>query len=340
MVAHTATAPSGDSRSGTVKAFGAVAAWYVSTVVLITMNKVLMREHFRLPVFLTFLHMLVSYAWCEFSAELGWGVRAPLKTRADAAKVFVLAQTLAVSVVLAVASFKYVEVSLEQALAASTPAFTACAGVVILGKRERSRVWLTLVPVVGGAAMSAGGDPKFHALGVALVVVSNVARATKSCMQEMLLNKETALDSMNLLRWMSLFSMATLFPMALVLEGGTEIVERLSYVYNDRTLGAALVANCTGAFMVNLSQFMVTAHVGALSMQVLGNLKNVFTSSVSVVVFQNAITAQGVVGYAITMLGAFAFGREKHRDRIAAAEAKAQSVGEQESEAGDATNKL
>ena len=258
-MAHTATAPSGDSRSGTVKAFGAVAAWYVSTVVLITMNKVLMREHFRLPVFLTFLHMLVSYAWCEFSAELGWGVRAPLKTRADAAKVFVLAQTLAVSVVLAVASFKYVEVSLEQALAASTPAFTACAGVVILGKRERSRVWLTLVPVVGGAAMSAGGDPKFHALGVALVVASNVARATKSCMQEMLLNKETALDSMNLLRWMSLFSMATLFPMALALEGGTEIVERLSYVYNDRTLGAALVANCTGAFMVNLSQFMVTA---------------------------------------------------------------------------------
>ena len=73
-MAHTATAPSGDSRSGTVKAFGAVAAWYVSTVVLITMNKVLMREHFRLPVFLTFLHMLVSYAWCEFSAELGWGL--------------------------------------------------------------------------------------------------------------------------------------------------------------------------------------------------------------------------------------------------------------------------
>ena len=119
MVAHTATAPSGDSRSGTVKAFGAVAAWYVSTVVLITMNKVLMREHFRLPVFLTFLHMLVSFCWCEFSANAGWSRRAPLKSWRDALKVFALSQTLAVSVALAVASFKYVEVSLEQALAAS-----------------------------------------------------------------------------------------------------------------------------------------------------------------------------------------------------------------------------
>jgi drug/metabolite transporter (DMT)-like permease len=33
------------------------------------------------------------------------------------------------------------EVSLEQALAASTPAFTALLGVALLGKREKWRVW-------------------------------------------------------------------------------------------------------------------------------------------------------------------------------------------------------
>ena len=83
----------------------------------------------------------------------------------------------------------------------------------------------------------------------------------------------------------------------------------------DGALAAALVANCTGAFAVNLTQFMVTAHVGALYMQVLGNLKNVFTSTVSVFVFRNAVTPMGVVGYAVTMLGAYAFGREKRRER-------------------------
>ena len=44
--------------------------------------------------------------------------------------------------------------------------------------------------------------------------------------------------------------------------------------------------------MVNLFQFQVTENVGALSMQVLGNLKNVFTSTVSVFVFRNAVTSQ------------------------------------------------
>ena len=60
----------GVTKGSRVKALGAVAAWFVSTVILISSNKVLMREHFRLPVLLTFLHMIVSFAWCEFSSEM------------------------------------------------------------------------------------------------------------------------------------------------------------------------------------------------------------------------------------------------------------------------------
>ena len=96
-------------------------------------------------------------------------------------------------------------------------------------------------------------------------------------------------------------------------------------MYGNRRLSAALAANCSGAFLVNLTQFAVTGEVGALSMQVLGNVKNVFTTVVSVFVFQNPISAQGVIGYTITTLGAFAFGREKQKER---AEAAAGTAGE------------
>ena len=305
-----------------LRAVAAVAGWYCSTVVLITTNKLLMSTDFGLPVFLTFLHMLVSFCWCEFSANAGWSRRAPLKSWRDALKVFALSQTLAVSVALAVASFKYVEVSLEQALAASSPAFTAAAGVVILGKRERAKIWITLVPVMGGAMLAAGGEPRFHALGVCLVFASNVARGVKSCLQELLLGKQAGLDSMSLLRWMSLFSMTTLLPMACVLEGPGVIATKLAFVRENRKLGVSLLANCSGAFLVNLTQFAVTGEVGALSMQVLGNVKNVFTTTVSVFVFQNPVSAQGVLGYTITTLGAFAFGREKQKERAEAAVAR------------------
>ena len=47
----------------------------------------------------------------------------------------------------------------------------------------------------------------------------------------------------------------------------------------------------------------VTKYVGALSMQVLGNVKGVFTAVASVLIFQNKVTAIGVMGYAITIFG-------------------------------------
>ena len=124
------------------------------------------------------------------------------------------------------------------------------------------------------------------------------------------------MDSLNLLRWMSVFSMTTLLPLSFAIEGPLFIIERLRYVYHDERLLMALVANCCGAFMTNLTQFMVTEYVGALSMQVLGNLKNIFTSGVSVFIFGNVVTAQGIFGYAITMMGAAIYHREKSKPEV------------------------
>jgi drug/metabolite transporter (DMT)-like permease len=188
----------GGEWDATYKPLCAIVAWFLSTVVLISINKMLMGEAFKLPVFLTFLHMLVSFVWCEFSAEMGWTERIGITTWKVVGNVFFLSQTLALSVALSVASLAYVEVSLEQALGASTPAFTAILGVVILDKHEKSRVWLTLLPVVGGAVVSAGAEPTPHVIGITMVFLSIIARGTKSCMQELLLGS----DAMVRWRWL------------------------------------------------------------------------------------------------------------------------------------------
>jgi hypothetical protein len=64
-------------------------------------------------------------------------------------------------------------------------------------------------------------------------------------------------DSLNLLRWMSAFSMVTLLLVSYWLEGPVLIHDRLVFVYNDRMLLFLVVTNCCGAFMVNLTQFLV-----------------------------------------------------------------------------------
>jgi len=242
-------------------------------------------------------------------------------------KIFALSQTFAVSIVAAVASLEYLEVSFEQAIAACTPAVTAFMGMVILRKREHWRVWASLTPVILGGIVTAGAEPTFHAKGLALVLASMVARATKSCLQELLLSSAESseggkdggvqqsekLDSLNSLRWMSLMSVCTLLPASVEFEGVCAIKAALRSAYEENDLAWALCANCAGAFLVNISQFLVTQHVGALSMQVLGNVKTIVTVVFSVVIFKNVVGLRSLLGYALTLIGCFVYLREKRR---------------------------
>ena len=252
---------------------------------------------------------------------------------------FALSQTFAVSIVSAVASLEYLEVSFEQAIAACTPAVTAFLGVLILRKREHWRVWLSLTPVIAGGLVTAGAEPTFHGKGLALVVGSMVARATKSCLQELLLSgaeeknslqspgaggkqfvAKEKFDSLNSLRWMSLMSVCTLLPASVEIEGHCAIKSVLQSAYEDRELALALCVNCAGAFLVNISQFLVTQRVGALSMQVLGNVKTVVTVVFSVFIFKNEVGFRSCLGYALSLAGCFVYLREKRKREMIASQ--------------------
>lgn len=68
-----------------------------------------------------------------------------------------------------------------------------------------------------------------------------------------------------------------------------------------------LTLNVFLAYFVNLANFLVTRHTSALTLQVLGNAKGVIAAGVSVLLFKNQLTSLGVLGYAITVCGVFAY---------------------------------
>lgn len=342
-----------------LKIFLIVIVWYVSTVLLISLNKILMQDtsKFRLPIFLTFMHMCVAYLCCEIvlsfkrrpseavftPTKVGIGIginitttylsaRQNLRSSKQFLNIFVLSHAFAVSIVAAVASLEYLEVSFEQAIAACTPAVTAFMRMVILQKKENLRVNVSLVPVIVGGIVTTGAEPVLHAKGFALALTSMLARATKSCMQELLMSREEVnesggiekdsldetcksakLDSLNTLRWMSLISICILLPASIGIEGAPRIEAALRSAYEKPEVASVLCANCIGAFFVNISQFLVTQHVGALSMQILGNIKIILTVLLSVIIFKNFVGMQSLLGYGLTLMGCFIYLREKLR---------------------------
>lgn len=137
---------------------GLVAAWYSSNIGVLLLNKYLLSNYgFRYPIFLTMCHMtacsLLSYI------AIAWMKMVPMQTirsRVQFLKISALSLVFCFSVVSGNISLRYLPVSFNQAVGATTPFFTAVFAYLMTFKREAWLTYITLVPVVTGVIIASG----------------------------------------------------------------------------------------------------------------------------------------------------------------------------------------
>ncbi|CAI5491998.1 unnamed protein product, partial [Closterium sp. Naga37s-1] len=153
------------------------------------------------------------------------------------------------------------------AIGATTPAFTALFVVIITFRTEAATTYLTLVPVVLGIVIASNSEPSFHLLGVIMCFASTAARALKSVVQGLLLTSDSEkLHSMNLLLYMSPLAVVMLLPASLFIEGNVLAVV-VAKARESPWILVYLVANAAFAYFTNLTNFLVTKHTSALTLQ-------------------------------------------------------------------------
>ncbi|OMP06012.1 hypothetical protein CCACVL1_01755 [Corchorus capsularis] len=201
------------------------------------------------------------------------------------------------------------------AVGATTPFFTAMFAYLMTFKREAWVTYGALVPVVTGVVIASGGEPGFHLFGFIMCISATAARAFKSVLQGILLSSEgEKLNSMNLLLYMSPIAVLVLVPTALIMEPNV-LEATLSLGRQHKYMWLLLLVNSTMAYSANLSNFLVTKHTSALTLQVLGNAKGAVAVVISILLFRNPVTVVGIAGYTMTVLGVVAYGEAKRRFR-------------------------
>jgi hypothetical protein len=144
-----------------------------------------------------------------------------VRSRAQLAKVTVLALVFCVTIVLGNVSLRFIPVSFSQAIGATTPAFTALLSLMMLRARESGRTYFALVPIIAGIVIASGAEPRFHAIGFLAAVAATAGRALKSVVQGLLLaDASERLDSMSLLLYMAPIAALALVPAVIVFEPG------------------------------------------------------------------------------------------------------------------------
>ncbi|CAM8974472.1 unnamed protein product [Rhodiola kirilowii] len=113
-----------------------------------------------------------------------------IRSRVQFMKIAALSLVFCASVVSANISLRYLPVSFNQAIGATTPFFTAVFTYLMTMKREAWLTYATLVPVVVGVVIASEGEPSFHLFGFLMCVGATAARALKSVLQGILLSSE------------------------------------------------------------------------------------------------------------------------------------------------------
>ncbi|XP_047323431.1 probable sugar phosphate/phosphate translocator At3g11320 [Impatiens glandulifera] len=304
----------GSSRLFTI---GLVASWYSSNIGVLLLNKYLLSNYgFKYPIFLTMCHMtacsLLSYI------AIAWMKMVPMQTirsRVQFMKIAALSMVFCTSVVSGNISLRYLPVSFNQAIGATTPFFTAVFAYFITMKREAWLTYVTLIPVVTGVVIASGGEPSFHLFGFIICIGATAARALKSVLQGILLSSEgEKLNSMNLLLYMAPIAVVLLLPATLYMEENV-VGLTLALAKEDIRIIWYLLFNSALAYFVNLTNFLVTKHTSALTLQVLGNAKGAVAVVVSILIFRNPVSVTGMLGYSLTVMGVVLYSEAKKRSK-------------------------
>ncbi|KAF9675424.1 hypothetical protein SADUNF_Sadunf09G0030900 [Salix dunnii] len=255
---------------------------------------------------------------------ISWLKIVPLQTmrsRSQFLKISGLVIIFCSSVVAGNISLRYLPVSFNQAIGATTPFFTPVFAYLMTLRREGWHTHVSLALVVAGC-VSASGVRTFFQPYIFVVLVYDrlewiqrihIADPKKLRIEASLFLLER-LHSMNLLMYMAPVAVAVLVPAAYFMEGDVVGIT-VSLARDDKKFIFYLIFNSSLAYLVNFTNFLVTKHTSALTLQVLGNAKGAVAVVISILIFRNPVSVTGIFGYSIIVDGVVLYNETRKRSR-------------------------
>jgi drug/metabolite transporter (DMT)-like permease len=293
-----------------------VLVYYFSNSFVILTNKQLIgKMDFHFPIMLTALHMITTccFSFLVLDVLQLFKKQNLTKTR-QKQNIMFLALIFCVSIVCGNWSLRFIHVSFMEMVGATTPFFVSILGFLIFNMVHHWRVYASLVPIVGGIMMSTYFEGDLSIVGFVIILTATFFRGLRTVFQGHLLAGQDKLTSPNLLRYMSMYAFVMLSVTSLMMESSS-LLDWLrsegSETYKFWHFALLLTVNPIGAYVANLSQFLLIQTSSALTFQVIGNTKGAVTIVASVMIFRNQISFQSAVGYIVTLSGVAWYTREK-----------------------------
>mmetsp|Transcript_10480 Transcript_10480/g.17132 ORF Transcript_10480/g.17132 Transcript_10480/m.17132 type:complete len:350 (-) Transcript_10480:446-1495(-) len=293
------------------KAFLALGAWYVVNVATVILNKYIFQMYeFGYPLTLTITHFFCCCVGSILVLRVFKQIPIiPVSSQDVTRKLLPFAVLFCANIVLGNISLRWVPVSFMQTIKAAVPACTTALQVIFMNVRFDKRIYVSLIPVVGGVMLASYTEVNFDWRGFLAAVAACFTTAAQTVLSGFIMQYK--FDSVNLIYYMAPLSLAILGPFAGLAEG-PEIMQRTDLQTNIKPLLMILVISGAIAFLLNWTTFLAIQSTSSLTFNVAGNLKSVIAIVISVLVFKNEIGPLNALGCIVALAGVGWYGVIKH----------------------------
>ena len=197
-----------------------------------------------------------------------------------------------------------VSVASHQILRSTSPLFTILIYRLWYQRSYALATYVSLLPIIFGAALTTYGDYYFTILGFFLTLLGVILAALKTVATNRLMTGNLKLPALELLYRMSPLAAMQSFlfaTMAGELSGFAGWVGQGNLTFS---YGGALAANGLLAFFLNIASLHTNKLAGALTMSICANLKQCLTVLLGIIVFDTRIGVVSGYGMLITLAGA------------------------------------
>ncbi len=197
----------------------------------------------------------------------------------------------------------------HQIVRSTAPVFTILIYKLYFGRTYSLPTYLSCIPIIIGVSMVAYGEFDFTAIGFGLTIFGVILAALKTVVSNRLMTGSLALPPLELLLRISPLAafQSLIYAMATGEGAGFK-----SFV-DDGSLTTgwilALITNSCIAFLLNISSFSTNKVAGALTMTICGNLKQILTVLLGIIIFNVKIGVFNGFGMIIAIIGGAIYSR-------------------------------
>ncbi|KAF2223984.1 triose-phosphate transporter family-domain-containing protein [Elsinoe ampelina] len=281
-------------------------AVYLGLNMTLTLHSKAILQQIPCPWLLTTLHTTFSSIGCSL---VFFGTRSTLTrlSSRDVTTLVAFSFLFTINIAISVVSLSLVSVPFHQTARALIPASTIAAYAILYKRSYSTWTQLSILPIVFGVALATYGDISFTVLGLTTTLLGVVLATCKTIATNRILTGRLSLPPLEVLMWMSPLAAAQ----SCIYAGMVGEIGQLQQLIADNKLTRGLIFTlfCNGclALVLNITSFQSNKSAGALTLTVCGNVKQILTILLGIVLFNVHINWVNGLGLAIAASGAALF---------------------------------